>query len=295
MSAKKFERLIDLIINEDQARAEQLFHDIIVEKSRQIYESIMEEGDMVGDMDEEIEFEGAGMKGMMEDDEEFDDSEMSGDFEDENFGDDSEGDGKFGGGDDEEFGDDSDGEGEFGDDEEEFGDDEEGSLEDRMISVEDRLDQLMADFEADHMGDSDDEDDEEFGGDDMDSDEGEEEGEEEEESGLMEAAELKKVTVTHGDNGVQTKSPVRAGAGAKGMQGSPVKFAGAHETVPTSAKKASNAYTKGEKQEDFGNINVPGGNAGKTAFKTKAPAPKTETVKAKSPVAEARKTVKRRI
>jgi hypothetical protein len=41
MSTAKFEKLIDLILNEDQERAEQLFHDIVVEKSREIYESLM--------------------------------------------------------------------------------------------------------------------------------------------------------------------------------------------------------------------------------------------------------------
>ena len=43
MSTAKFEKLIDLIINEDQERAEQLFHEIVVEKSREIYESMMED------------------------------------------------------------------------------------------------------------------------------------------------------------------------------------------------------------------------------------------------------------
>jgi hypothetical protein len=74
-----------------------------------------------------------------------------------------------------------------------------------------------------------------------------------------------------------------------------VKLGGSAESVPSSAKKPSNPYTKGQKEENFGNINVPGGNAGKTGYKTKAPAPKTETVKAKSPVAETKRTTKRRI
>jgi len=41
MDHKKFEQLIDLIINENEEQARALFHDIVVEKSREIYEDIM--------------------------------------------------------------------------------------------------------------------------------------------------------------------------------------------------------------------------------------------------------------
>ena len=40
---KKFEKLIDLIINENEEQARALFHDIVVEKSREIYENIIAE------------------------------------------------------------------------------------------------------------------------------------------------------------------------------------------------------------------------------------------------------------
>ena len=43
MDNKKFEKLIDLIINENEDQARALFHDIVVEKSREIYESMMDE------------------------------------------------------------------------------------------------------------------------------------------------------------------------------------------------------------------------------------------------------------
>ena len=43
MENKKFEQLIDLIINEDEEQAKELFHDIVVAKSKEIYESIMED------------------------------------------------------------------------------------------------------------------------------------------------------------------------------------------------------------------------------------------------------------
>lgn len=39
----KYEKLIEHIINEDEAKARELFHQIVVEKSREIYESLMDE------------------------------------------------------------------------------------------------------------------------------------------------------------------------------------------------------------------------------------------------------------
>jgi hypothetical protein len=282
MSAKKFEKLIDLIINEDQERANQLFHEIVVEKSREIYESIIDEDSIEG-LEDEVSADEEGM----------DDEGMDDEFGDEDFGDEE-------------------GEAEFGDEEDgEFGD-EGGDLEDRVVDLEDKLDELMAEFEAQLGGDDEEDfsgeddfggeedmgDEEEFGGED---DFGGEEDMGDEEAGLMEAA-LKQVGgKTYdkfgkmGDDGVQTKSPGLQNPKRLQTGGNPVKLGGTSESVPTSAKKPSNAYAKGEKTENFGNVNVPGGNAGKTGFKTKAPAPKTETVKAKSPVAEARRTTKRRI
>ena len=39
----KFEQLIEFVINDEDAKARELFHDIVVEKSRQIYENLMAE------------------------------------------------------------------------------------------------------------------------------------------------------------------------------------------------------------------------------------------------------------
>ena len=39
----KFESLLELLINEENEKAEALFHEIVVEKSRDIYESLAEE------------------------------------------------------------------------------------------------------------------------------------------------------------------------------------------------------------------------------------------------------------
>ena len=39
----KYEQLIEHIINENEEAAKELFHQIVVEKSRDIYESLMDE------------------------------------------------------------------------------------------------------------------------------------------------------------------------------------------------------------------------------------------------------------
>jgi hypothetical protein len=39
----KFEEMLERLVNEDKAGAEELFHEIVVEKSRDIYESLLED------------------------------------------------------------------------------------------------------------------------------------------------------------------------------------------------------------------------------------------------------------
>jgi len=142
-------------------------------------------------------------------------------------------------------------------------------MEDAVIRIEDKLDQLMAEFEeimggegADDMGDEAD-----MGGDE------EVAADEEGEEAMMEAVQLQKVSVTHGDNGVQTKSPGLQNSGQAGMDSKPVKFSGQAESVPTSPKGPSNSYSKGETQvPGAGKFkNAPGH---KGADLSKAPAPK---------------------
>ena len=274
MDHKKFETLIDLIINENEEQARALFHDIVVEKSREIYEDIMSDemdegmdpGGQVGQMMDEISAEEEGMT--EEEDEEID-------FDDEGDEDiiDIEADG-------------------------EMDHDEEGE-EDRLVSIEDKLDQLMAEFEQ-IMGNSDDEmADDEMADDEMADDEmamGDEEmAMGDEEGAMMEAITLKKVSVTHGDNGQNTKSTSLNNSGQAGMDSRPVKFSGASEAVPTSPKGPSNFYSKGETQvKDANNWkNAPAQN---NADLEKAPAPsksQASGTNTKSPVAESRKQVKR--
>ncbi len=137
-------------------------------------------------------------------------------------------------------------------------------------------------------------------------DEAEEDGEEftkdmeddrDAEDAMMEAITLKKISVTHGDNGVQNKSTVDANSGQAGMDSRPVKFSGQSEAVPTGPKGPSNAYAKGETSvKGAGSFkNAPAQN---NADLTSAPKPvtKDEAGKVRSPVAESRKApAKRRI
>jgi hypothetical protein len=276
MDNKKFETLIDLIINENEEQARELFHDIVVEKSREIYENMMHDemeegmGGQVGQMMDEISVEEAGVIEGEEDEEEID-------FDDE--------------GDDEIIDIDSDGM--------DMGGEEE--LEDRVADIEDKLDQLMAEFE-DIMSDGDDgESDAEF------DDQAEEDGEDltkdmeqgrDDEDAMMEAITLKKVSVTHGDNGSQTRSTVDANSGQAGMDSKPVNFSGGTESNPTGPKGPSNAYSKGETTVKGATSwkNAPAqNNFSEKGESTPKPVTKDEAGKVRSPVAESRKPAKRRI
>ena len=41
--SNKFNELLDLLVNEENDKAEELFHDIVVEKSRDIYNELVEQ------------------------------------------------------------------------------------------------------------------------------------------------------------------------------------------------------------------------------------------------------------
>lgn len=277
MDIKKFEKLIDLVINEDNEKANELFHEICVEKSREIFESILAEDDME---DDSVEEGMGGQAGQLMDEITADETE-EGMYEEE---------------------DDLD----FGDEEVEFGsDDEEGDeggeeIEDAVVRIEDKLDQLMAEFEEimgggddDFGGEEGDEEEMDFGGEEDDEEMMEGDAEEmDEDDSVMEAVALKKVSVTHGDNGVQTKSPNTNNSGQAGMDSHPVKFSGDAETVPTGPKAGQVKDLKGA--GSFKN------SPGKDNFKDKgeaAPKPKhgDDGANTKSPVAESRRSARRPI
>jgi len=241
MDNKKFEKLIDLIINENEEQARALFHDIVVEKSREIYESMMDE-----ELDEAAEEDEAAIEESSEEDEESIEEGMEGD----------EVGGLLDEIDSEEQG--------MNEEEDEFADidmddsamdgeeEPEGELEDRVVELEDKLDELMAEFEE-MMGSDDGEEEQDFDGEEDFGDE-----DQEEEQGMMEAVQLQKVSVTHGDNGVNTKSAVGSGPkipsnGAKAVTTTGATAVGgtvkAPATIPGTYKNAPGKGNFSEKGE----------------------------------------------
>jgi hypothetical protein len=222
MNKPSFEQLIEYVINDEEAKARELFHQIVVEKSRTIYESLMDEdeqideddamgrtdrydeamgGDQADDLIDDIESEEQGMQ-EAEDDEDMD---MEVDI-------DADGDDAV---------------------DMDMDVDSDEDLEDRVVDLEDKLDELMAEFESmmggDDMGGADELDSPDMTGMEVVDDEMETEG-----MGMgmapipmEEAVSLKAVPAPkHGDNGANNKSPVAFNSGAKGMAASPVKMTG---------------------------------------------------------------------
>ena len=244
----KFEQLIEYVINDEEAKAKELFHDIVVEKSREIYENLMNEEEDE-ELDEESHDEKADDRAerdaeKVKKDLEYDykhgrkvkegmDS-IGGDASDDLIDDvESEEQGMQEAESDAEFDDEAEEDGEELTHDMEHDHDEagEGDIEDRVIDLEDKLDELMAEFEAIMGGEEDG----------IESDLDGEMGDElagdalaqddtmafDDDEAMMEAITLDKVAVPKmGDDGANTKSVVPANSGAKGMAASPVKMTG---------------------------------------------------------------------
>jgi hypothetical protein len=242
----QFEAMLEALINEDQATAKELFHNIVVAKSREIYEELLAE-----DFDEEPVDEMFGDEGE-EDGEGEEDEEGEDDGEESPFGDEDEEDGE---------------ESPFGDEGEEDGD-----VEDRVLDLEDALEELKAEFEQLMAG-------EEEESEHTDMFNGEEEPADDMGMGAEPAmgamggmGEMfreyteKVPTAKMGDNGANTRS----------VMAKPNRMGGTASNIAQGGESGAGG-TKGgllnpsTKEENFGNVNVPGGNAGKTAFKKKEP------------------------
>ena len=269
----KFEQLIEFVINDEDAKARELFHDIVVEKSRQIYEELMAQEEE--DLEEAQDTMGGDAADQLIDNveaEEQDNMSMEGEEDDMDMM----------AGDDEDAAD-------AGDSEEGFsmGDEsgDEPATKDDIMNLEDKLDQLMAEFEdlmgGDNMGDN-------MGdGDGFGPDEGGDaiEMDDTEEMGMMEAVSLKAAPkpVTSEEGGVNKKSTVAANAGAKGPIGNSVKpvhaggeMGGRHDTA---------AYSNNTK-ELIGRVgNTPAQGTQKPSAATKPTLGQAAGVNTKSPVA----------
>jgi hypothetical protein len=211
------------VINDEEAKAKELFHQIVVEKSRAIYEELMdeeennlEEDNAMGEEPTEIDTDmsedmhgtmGGSQTQDMIDDVEAEEQGMAEDDMDAEFDDEAEQDGK-----------------DMTRDMEDEHDD--GELENRVVDLEDKLDELMAEFEAmmdgDNMTDTPDMTDMEVQDDELETE------------GMMpmpmeEAISLKQVhpkTTTQEAPGTDTKSTVAANSGARGAMAQPVKMTG---------------------------------------------------------------------
>ena len=164
----KFEEMLERLVNEDTQGAKDLFHEIVVEKSRNIYESLLE-NDMYDD--EEVD-EAADMDDEDELDEDFDleeDFDIEEDFDLEEGDDDMEGPEM-----DMDMDDLAPGQERAEKMDMDMGDEGEGDLEDRVDDLEGMLDSLKAEMDelfADKEGEDGDMDMEDDMGDDMGGDE----------------------------------------------------------------------------------------------------------------------------
>jgi hypothetical protein len=245
----RFEQLIEYVINDEEAKAQELFHDIVVEKSRQIYENLMAEEaqeDLEEGAEEELEESEddleEGMMGGDAADDLIDDVEAE---EQDNMSMEAEGD------EEEEFDISADDEQDVGGDDmgDDMGDDDmggsgEAATKDDIMNLEDKLDQLMAEFEGlmggDDVGGDGDGFGPEEGGDAIEMDDTEE-------MGMMEAVTLKAAPkpVTSEEGGINKKSTVAANAGAKGPIGSTVRPV--HTGGEMGGKHDSRAYSNSTK------------------------------------------------
>jgi hypothetical protein len=262
---KLLQQMLEHLVNDDQAKAEELFHEYVVTASREIYESLIDseiaEEEEKDEEDEEVD-EASEEDKDDEDkvDEEFEDIAIEGDDEMPAMGgdptDDLEGDI------DAEMG-----------DEEDMGDKSEEELFQDLDSI---VDELQAKF------------DELKGGDDMGDmgDDGEEGGNPfAKEEGMGDLATVREYVekvapAKMGDNGVNAKSIV---AGKNDMGGTTANILSGKNGAPGSetGELKGSGLLKGKPTEDnAGNINVPGGKAG-NAFTKKEPGHGAEKAGAK--------------
>jgi hypothetical protein len=234
----KFEQLIEFVINDEEAKAKELFHDIVVEKSREIYENLMneEELDEESDAERDDHAERAGRKvakdieydELHKEGKELDEAQLGGLEEDPMIDEvEMEEEGMMEEESDAEFDDEAEEDGEDLTHDMEKDHDEDADIEDRVVDLEDKLDELMAEFESlmggDEHGDSVSD---INGGDALEMDDTE--TAEFDDEAMMENVKLDAAPkpVTSEPAGTQTKSTVAFNSGAKGMQGSPVKMTG---------------------------------------------------------------------
>jgi len=237
---KLLQQMLEHLVNDEQQKAEELFHEYVVAKSREIYEGLIESeiAEEEKDEDEEDEMDEAAKDEDAEEDkvdEEFEDIAIEGDDDMGDMGGDPT--------DDLEAELDSD----MGDDEDDMGEKSEEELFQDLDAIVDELQAKFDELKGDEMGD------EEEMKDDI--------------NDLETVREyVEKVgTPKMGDNGANTKSIV---AGKNDMGGTAANIVAGGESKSEGTKGGLAAPTP--KEDNAGNINVPGGKAG-GAFAKKEP------------------------
>jgi hypothetical protein len=245
---KLLQQMLEHLVNDDQAKAEELFHEYVVTASREIYESLIdseiaEEEEKEEDEDEDMD-EAAKDEDAEEDkvDEEFEDIAIEGDDEMPAMGGDPT--------------DDLEGDLDAEMDDEEGGEKSEEELFQDLDSI---VDELQAKFDelkgGDDMGD--------MGDDDM-GDMGDEKMKDNFDLATVREYVEKVAPAKMGDNGVNAKSIV---AGKNDMGGTTANILSSKEDSSSKGTAGGLAGNK-PKEDNAGNINVPGGKAG-NAFSTK--------------------------
>ena len=255
----QFEAMLEALINEDQETAKEIFHNIVVAKSREIYEELLSEDFDLEETnkdqdpnqpDEDMEeaFGEEDSEEPTDDSEEPADDDVGGDASDDMIGDVTDG-------------------------EEEGEDLSDEEQTDRILDLEDALEELKAEFEQLMAGEEGEEPADDMGMDaepEMDGGDGgmDDMGMEKPVDELQRFMEyVDKVALPkHGDNGANTRSAV---AGKNDMGGTTANIAKSFSTEKGGTQGGLAAPNA--KVDDAGNINKPGGNAGKTAFKKKEP------------------------
>jgi hypothetical protein len=284
--SNKYEQLVEFIINDETDKARELFHKIVVEKSRDIYENLVAEEDLeetmggneVEDLVDEISLDEEGISEEEEDADEADE--------------------------------------EFGAGEEMPGEEQgEAEIEDRVVDLEDALDELKAEFDALMAGEEHEEHEmpgvhgdegseevgadmggeEEMGNEEFYEAEDKEEDKDEEDEEVDESIVreyVEKVATPANSEGAAVGTGKSVAVNKKSTVASKNDMGGTAVTSKGgNADQDGNRPTTGEKPK--GTLvanpqNKPGANAGKTAFKAKETAVKAEVggVNKTSPLAK---------
>ena len=250
----QFEAMLNALINEDQDAAKEIFHNIVVAKSREIYEELLAE-----DFEEEPVEEAFPPAEEESEEESEEEGEEEGEEESEE-------------------GDEEGEENPFGDEEESDSEMDDAEQSDRILDLEDALEELKAEFEQLMAGDEGEEApmDDMGGMDDMDA---EPEmkmgiGEEDELAGLMEyvnqvGGKTYNTFGKMGDNGANTK-PILAGK--NDMGGTAGNIAQNFSTTKGGTEGGLASPKAGDLTSGLGTIhNRVDSKAGKTAFTKKEP------------------------